>query len=316
MSGSDPVVLTVKLDGPLVSEHRLPLSELLRVGKQLRDSLRDVAVVLAHQGPSGTAGRAKKSIEAAVDLRVVGGAKRGSFVLELETPPESPGEQAELPVEMGPRLSRQAIVALIDGLDELHDGIEHLPIGFDRGVLRAIVPFRTTLSKGLTAINLSVEGPDTRKTTAITSERVDLVKRLIDSPFKAQATVEGVLQMVDFGSLECRVDRPPLPSVSVYFSEHERDKVHEAVRQVVRVSGEGEFEPGSDQPSKVWAAEIQVLYEALELDVDAFWEEKGIDQLAAEQHASRYQLPKDVDEDSWRDDDDAAALIATIRDVP
>lgn len=311
---SQPLRLTLKLDGPLVAEHRLPLSELLRVGKHLRDSLRDVAVVLTHHGPSGTAGRSKREIEQAADLRVIGAPRAGSFALDLEAPPIDVQAQAGLPGDMGPTLSEQAIVAFVDGLEALSDEDEDLPIGFDRGVLRAVVPFNTALKKGLTEISLMTsKNGKPRHAATITPAKVQVVQRLIRQPVTADALVEGVLQMVDFGSLACRIDRPPLPSVSVSFEEKHRDLVHQAVRQVVRVAGEGRFEPNSNEPSSIRASSIEIIFESLELDVNAFWEQKSLSMLAKEQGTPRFSIPSGFESDPWRDDDAAAQLIEAIR---
>lgn len=313
MAETKPLTLSLKLDGPLVEEHRLPLSELLRVGKQLRDSLRDVAVVLTHHGPSGTAGRAKKAIENSIDLRVVAGPRQGSFVLELETPTEVAQDQDPLPTDLGPALAERTVVTFLDGLEALDEESDHLPAGFDRGVLRAVVLFRTALKKGVTEIALRSSHNGSTNTAKITSERLDVADRLIKKPIKAEAVAEGVLQMVDFGSLECRIDRPDLPGISVYFDEKERDRVHEAVRQYVRVTGEGQFEPDRNEPTKIWASSIEVVRESLQLDVRAFWRDADIAQLADEQSAVTYALPASLDTDPWRNDDEAAALIKAIR---
>jgi hypothetical protein len=309
-----PLKLTLKLDGPLVEEHRLPLSELLRVGKHLRDSLRDVAVVLTHHGPSGTAGRSKKEIEKAADLRVVGAPRAGSFALDLEVPPTEVPGQTGLPGDMGPTLSEQAITAFLDGLEALSDEKEDLPVGFDRGVLRAVVPFNTALKKGLTQISLvTTHNGNHRHSAVITPAKIQVVQRLIKQAVTADALVEGVLQMVDFGSLACRIDRPPLPSVSVHFEERDRDLVHRAVRQIVRVTGEGRFEPNSNEPSSVNASSIEIIYESLELDVNAFWESKSLNALALEQKTPKFSIPKNFESDQWRDDDAAARLIQAIQ---
>lgn len=308
-----PLILTLKLDGPLVEEHRLPLSELLRVGKQLRDSLRDVAVVLTHRGPSGTSGRSKKEIELAADLRVIGGPRAGSFALDLEMPPTQVPGQEGLPGNMGPTLSEQAVIAFVDGLEALTVESEELPIGFDRGVLRAVVPFNTALKKGLTEISFAASIDGERHRACITRDKVAVVRRLISQPVMATAVIEGVLQMVDFSSLACRIDRPPLASVNVNFDEKDRDLVHQAVRQVVRVAGEGRFEPNSNEPTSVKASSIQVIFESLELDVNAFWKEKGVAELAAEQSTPTFAVPPEFETDPWRDDESASELIKAIR---
>lgn len=313
MSKRDPLKLTLTLSGPLVDEHRLPLSELVRIGKQLRDSLRDVAIVLSHGGPSGRTGRARKTIEESVDLRVVAAPHAGSFVLELEVPPEDPADQEKLPADMGPALSERSVVAFLEGLGELSDEAKQLPRGFDPGVLRAIIPFRTALRKGITEIALSTSGNGRPHVASITAPTVDTAERLIQKPMRAEATAEGVLQMVDFGSLEFRIDRPDRPGVAVYFDERYRDRVHGAVRQYVRVAGEGQYEPDSDEPSKLWASSVEILYETLELNQHAFWREAAIDELARDQDVTAYSPPKDLDGDPWRDDEQAAALIEAIR---
>lgn len=312
MAATDDLRLTLTLDGPLVDDHRLPLSELLRVGKQLHDSLRDVAIVLTQLGPSGTAGRSKKVIEDSVDLRVVAAPRPGSFALELEGPPEGVPEQTELSQDMGSSLSERAVEAFVEGLESLSDESDALPDGFDRGVLRSIVPFRTAFRKGVTEIDLEATARGAHYQAQITAAKVDVVERLIQRPVTAAAAAEGVLQMVDFGSLEFRIDRPPLASASVYFAEQHRDAVHNAVRQFVRVSGVGEFQPERHEPSRIWASTIQVLYETLELDVGAFWRERAVQDLAEEQGAVAYTLPDDLDADPWRDDREAAALLEAI----
>ena len=312
MSGR-PLVLTLKLDGALVQEHRLPLSELLRVGKQLRDSIRDVAIVLTHHGPSGTSGRSKKEIELAADLRVIGGPRAGSFVLDLEMPPHVVPGQEGLPGDMGPTLSEQAVVAFVNGLEALSDETEDLPVGFDRGVLRAIVPFQTALKKGLTEISLTTSGSGPSRQARITTDTVNVVKRLIRQPVMAAAVVEGILQMVDFGSLACRIDRPPSPSVNVYFEEKDRDVVHQAVRQVVRVAGDGRFEPNSNEPTSIHASSIEILFESLKLDVQAFWIKRDLSQLADEQSTPAFAMPSELESDPWRDDESAEALVKAIK---
>lgn len=71
-------------------------------------------------------------------------------------------------------------------------------------------------------------------------------------PIRKHSVAEGVLQMVDFGSLEFRIDRPSLPSITVYFEEQDREIVHSSVRQFVRVAGDSQFEHDRDEPTRIW----------------------------------------------------------------
>jgi hypothetical protein len=299
------------LDGPLVADHRLPLSELTRISDRLRVALRDVAIVLSDIGPSGRGGRVNKAIEQSTDLRVVASPQPGSFCLELETPSSAPAAQEPLAVDFGPHLAERAIETFLTGLEALDDE-GHLPTGFDRGVLRAITAFQTALRNGITSIDLHVANGDGGPAAQINAEKVRTARRLTRRPIRAHAVAEGVLQMVDFTRLECRVDRPPLPSVVCFFEERDRDRVQELVRQFVRVVGEGEYPPGEDQPSKISAGRIDLLYETLGFDRELFWESPRLDDLAERRHAHRYDVHAQDEGDLWRDDDEAAALIAAI----
>ena len=113
--------LTIKLDGPLVDKHRLPLSELTRVIRQFHRALQDVAVVLSGYGPSGHGGRSKKFIEQATDLSVIATPLPGSFILELEAPPPKAIEQEGLPISLDAHLGEQAVESLISGLAALKE---------------------------------------------------------------------------------------------------------------------------------------------------------------------------------------------------
>src|SRR5215211_4084563 len=77
--------LTIRVKGGPADEGRLPLAELLRVGRQIRSALRDVATVLT-MGVGGRPGRVRGFIEHATELDVVANPRRGSFVLDLELP--------------------------------------------------------------------------------------------------------------------------------------------------------------------------------------------------------------------------------------
>src|SRR5690349_4674736 len=108
MTDSDQFSLTLTLDGPLVEEHRLSLSELVRVAKQLRLTVKNIATVLAQRGPSGQSGRSEQFIEASTDLRVVGQPVAGSFQLELEVPPARQ-DNPEFDADFGPTLAERSV---------------------------------------------------------------------------------------------------------------------------------------------------------------------------------------------------------------
>jgi hypothetical protein len=314
MPSERPTTLTITLNGPLVHEHRLPLSELQRISQHVRGALRDVALVITQRGPSGKGGRVEKFIEQAVDLRVVGQPQAGSFKLVLEVPTDvTPDPQ--LPADFGPGVADDAVRTLVHGIAQIDNETEQLPRGFDRGVLKAIAPLNVALKRGIESIDLSTNGSTAPSVAVLDKEKIATTRALIKRPHRAQAVVDGVLQMVDFASLECRIDRPPKPSVKCFFEDEQRGAVHDAVRQYVRVVGEGEFEPGQPDPVKIDAGSIEVLYESLPLDRRAFEARHSIADLSRKQGARVFRLEV-AENDPWRNEDEAEALIAAIEDDP
>jgi hypothetical protein len=293
----------------------LPLSELQRVAQLVRGTLRSIALVLTDEGPGRQSGRVKRFIETSVDLEVVGAPRAGSFVLDMEVPPSSAKDQPDLELRAGPHIGDRAVRALVSGLAALDEDTVQLPEGFDRGVLQAVAGLRNTLIRGVDRVVLTTsgnEGPEGR--AEVDASRVALVKTLISRPIRSHAIAEGTLRMVDDATLECRLERPPLPSITCFFEDKDRDAVWEAAkgRQHVRVIGEGEYLPGESHPRRLWAASITVVSEVLPFDPDAFWLPRSLDDLADEQAVQTFS-PRPLD-DEWRDDAEAAALIAALAD--
>ncbi len=244
--------------------------------------LRDVATVLA-SGSSGQPGRVKKFIEAATELEVVAAPRPGSFILDLELADRATDLGGVLDgLDVGPHLGQEALGALVTGINALDDSSDSLPTGFDRGVLRAIEKFRPAITRGISHIRLEVSRNGQSETATIDDGKIGAARRLIKQPVTGHAVVEGKMQMVDVGRLECRVDRLPRPSVTCLFPEHLRNEVLAAITKYVRVAGEGEFQPGSDEPSRIVVESLVVVYEVLGLDPTVFSQRKSIKELAAE----------------------------------
>ncbi|MBB4661571.1 hypothetical protein [Conexibacter arvalis] len=315
MKGRDALHLRLRLEGPSVADHLLPLSELQRVAERLRGTLRSIAIVLTDYGPSGRGGRVRGFIERSVDLNVIGGARAGSFVLEMATPDASTTDQEGLIPDVDPRLGDEALRAFIDGLDHLSDDTVELPRGYDRGVLKAIDGFRQTFRHGIDRIvfTTSVHGVS-QTTTQLDPTRLRMARQLVRRPYRAHATVEGALRMVDDSTLEFRIEQPSTQRVSCYFDEKDRETAWAAGhgRKYVRVSGMGEFFPGESRPRRLHATSIAVVYETPTFDTELFWRRESVAELAAAQGVEAFRR-RDADDD-WYDDDEADALIAAIED--
>lgn len=304
----------IRLEGGPADAGRVPLSELLRVGRQVHALLRDVATVLAAR-PTGRPGRPEGFIERAVELQVVASPQRGSFVLELELPPESPTVDQELEgMELEPRLGERALDHLVAGVEALDKSTDTLPVGFNREVLRTIDRFRPTLRKGIKAVALESDEAEPHR-ARIDAERLDAAHRLITQPVKGAAVAEGKLEMVDRARLLCRIDRPERPGIPCHFPDRLRGLMSDALGQHVRVLGEGHFPPGADEPSKIEAEDLKVIavQETLDIDPEAFSRERGIDELAEDQGIVSSDAFLSSQRLSWMDDEEATKFLRAAK---
>ncbi len=303
--------VTLALDGGPAAEHRVAVTDLLTVAGGVQTALRNVAAVLVQQ-PSGQGGRKLKSIEATTELQVVAQPRQSSFALDLELAPTQPflgGEQ------LFPGIGDAALEALIDGLKALSEDRDTLPPGFDRGVLRNVAAIGKVFRKGYTHVDLGLNGGAPPRSARLDGERVDVVKKLIAKPLRAQASIEGVLQMVDLGArpLECRVDRPYLSSVVCLIPNEWEPEVRAAHGRRVRVEGEGEFEPQSNEPKRIEVARLVLLPDVPGIDRQEFRRAQNWQELALERKAQPIRNPATLAADVFEDDDELDAFLTTLR---
>ena len=302
--------MTLRLDGGPAANHRVPVTDLLTVAGELQKALRNVAAVLVHQ-PSGQGGRKLLGIEAATELEFVATPRKGSFEVDLELAPAPP----TLAPDQFPRIGDEALEALVDGISDLRDDEETLPSGFDRGVLRNLATAGRVFSKGYTGVELQLNGAARPRTANLNGERVGVIKRLIRKPLRAQASVEGVLQMVDLAArpLECRIDRPYLPSVTCFIANECEEQVRAAHGRRVRVEGEGEFAPESREPKRMQVSRLVVLPELPGIDAEEFRRSHTWRELAAEQGAQPILDARALATDVFDSDDEFDAFLASLR---
>jgi hypothetical protein len=281
----------------------------MTVAGQLQVALRNVAAVLA-QMPSGRGGRKVQQIEAATQLDFVAAPRSGSFEVDLELAPLPP----TLDTEEFPLIGDQALEALIDGLRTFADG-GPLPRGFDRGVLRNVANIGRIFARGYTEVELRLNGTALPRTAQLDGERVRVARKLIRSSLRGQASVEGVLQMVDLAGdpLKCRLDRPHLASVLCLIPKTWKKQVLDAHGRLVRVEGEGEFPPQAKEPKVVEAKRLVLLPDVPGIDREAFKRTHTWRELAAAQSAAPVRNVSAIHADVFASDEEFEAFLASIR---
>jgi hypothetical protein len=285
------------------------VTDLLTVAGQLQIALRNVAAVLA-QMPSGRGGRKVQEIEAATQLDFVASPRRGSFEVELELAQVPP----TLDSDEFPLVGDLALEALVDGLRSFMDG-EPLPRGFDRGVLKNVAAIGRVFTKGYTEVELQLNGAAAPRSARLDGERVRVARKLIRGPLRGQATVEGVLQMVDLAGdpLKCRVDRPYLASVVCHMPKEWKTQVLEAHGRRVRIEGVGEFPPQAKEPKLIEATRLVLLPEVPGIDREEFRRTHTWRGLAAARGAAPVANARTLEGDVFASDAEFDAFLASLQ---
>lgn len=290
----------------------MAIKDLVMVVSAFQEALRNAAAVLTDQ-PSGRGGRKLKAIESATELEIVAPARAGSLELDLELAPEP--ERLALEAQTQPSLGLWALETLVDGLRELDDGVEMLPRGFDRGVLRSIAKVGALFSKGYSSIELTINGSLTPRTARLTEAGVGAIRRMIREPFDAPAAAEGTLQMIDHAAepILCRLDRVALPSVACRIPREHEALASRAMRQAVRVEGIGRFEPDSDEPRSIDVERLTLLPQPPGVDPDAYRERVSWQRLAEEHVAQPLRSASQLEADLFEDDEDFDRFLTAVR---
>jgi hypothetical protein len=243
---ADSTHLELRLVGGPADEHRVTLTDLTTIATGVQTAVRNVGAVLAGQ-VTGRGGRKLGWIEHATELVLVAQPVAGSVVLDLELAGQTPTLEVDAP-NLGP----EAVEALVDGLDRLAPD-EPLPRGFDPGVLKALSTMAPVFRKGYATLGLTVGRNGGSRRTNVTHERLSVARQLTERPLSAPASVEGVLIAVDLAGdpLACRLDRPFLPSVACLIPREMREVVKTLIEHQVHVEGEGQFDPGAEEPRRV-----------------------------------------------------------------
>lgn len=309
MSETDQTQLTVRVTGGIAEGHRMAVTDLTTLASVLQTAVRGVGLVLSG-GRAGMGGRTKGTIEAATELQVIAEPPPGSFVLALGLAPEPPS----IPGAEQPHLGERALSALINGIDSLDAATNELPEGFDPGVLKTLDRLAPVLRRGH-QIELRSRGRLGPCHTCIDRSWLGTVERLRDKPLRAHIRLEGVLQMVDLGArpLQCRIDRPFLPSVLCLIPNEFDGQVLTALGKHVEVVGEAEFDRGSDQPKRVTVESIEVLTQIAGLDPERIKEHAPWQELAARQHVSAIARPEELG-GLFESDDEVDEFLAVLRD--
>jgi hypothetical protein len=312
MSKRREPILALRAKGPATEGGRLPLAELLRIGKSAQRAVERVARVLVGQADSRRSGRKPQQIARDCALEVVALAE-GSFTIALDLPRRK-FEGMDLGVE--------AVEVLLAGWEQVGRNGGALPKGYDAGVLLSLRELGEGLGQGIDEIEVESRTHQVRGRFHFNQELRERVVQCIRQPVTNERTVEGRLLMADFrhDGEKCRIHPPAAEPITCQFDEALEETVYGLLRRNVRVTGEAKTDPDTGRITGIRIQDIEALsvgggaFE--EVSGEDFWQEKELDQLAAEQgvgHVSRLEDVLAGGADLWEDDGDFNAFLAATK---
>lgn len=305
-------ILVLRAEGPATKGGRIPLHDLLQMGRNIQAAVERVARVLVGQADSRKSGRKPAEIRASCPLEVVA-LNRGSFEIALDLPRDR-FEDLHLGVE--------AVEKLGEGLGVLESDGVALPAGYDLGVLSSLRDMGSALGRGIDCIEVETRTRRAKRTFRFDQAVHRRIAERIRGPVTALRTVEGRLLMVDFrhDAERFRIYPPTGESVTCQFDESLEETVYEHLRRFVRVTGETREDPLTGRIASIAVRDIEpVAVEGGDLEpvpADGFWREKTLEQLADEQGVSLIREPEEVwgkAANLWDDAEDFEAFLAATR---
>ncbi len=307
-------ILVLRAKGPVTEDGRLPLADLLKIGKHVQAAVERVGRVLVGQADSRRPGRKPPEIAEECALEVVA-LNQGSFEIALDLPRRK-FEEMDLGVE--------ALEKLLEGWKHLDNGAA-LPPGYDMGVLHSLRDLGRVLSSGIERIEVEPRSPRLRGRFSYDEGLRERIVRQISGPVTGQRTVEGRLLMADFRheGERCRIHPPVGRPITCHFDESLEETIQELLRSNVRVTGETKEDPVTGQITDIRIGDIEpVSLEGKAFETvtpEDFWEEKSLERLAAEQGVepvSRFEDVFGTGAGLWESDEDFDAFLSAIKSSP
>jgi len=307
--------LKVRLKGPGTRQGRIPLTDLIELGRHVQQAVEGVGRLLLGQAYSRRPGPKPRDIKAECMLEVVA-INKGSFELVLDVPQT---EQGKLD---GMHLGREAAETFVGGLAVLTNG-GALPPGYDIKVVHAVRDIGHVLNGHVEKIEFEAGRTRAGRASKCTYDRafMERMSSRIHEPVTNERAVEGRLLMADFKltSRRCRIHQPSGGTVDCTFGEEMMDTVQEFLRRNVRVTGEAQIDADSNRIRRLTISDIEPVTEGEEgfeeITAEKFWQEKSIDQMAEEQGIRPVKRLEDVlgrHADLWGSDEEFEAFVNGI----
>ena len=290
MNEQDPL-LEIRFEGEAVGPGKVPVLHLLRFLSSLNKALQRVGRVLQGDAKSIRLGRPPRNIEGEVELDLVL-LREGSPAAVLGFDRRKP--DLSLPgMDFGEAVLNQTL----DGLAAVqsNDMSEHLPPGYDSGVLKAWREAGTILGHGINKVEFTLRRRESKVRTCLTSDGVLQLQKRISDPEINVCTIEGRLLMADFKEhrTRCRVHPSAGEPILCLFDETQQDEVVENILRFVRIVGEATEDPNSGTVTNIKIHDIEPLGDRRERGTgqvehrsavsQSFWNSPSLEQLAQSQ---------------------------------
>jgi hypothetical protein len=273
-------ILTLRVKGPSVRSGRIPIPDLIRICQEAQNSVNRQAearegLKTIHPGP------VKSSIrkECTLELIHIG---KGSTTLSFI--PAEPQERLQF-------LDQKTFVS--DVIRDVAQALKTLGNGrgsqveLDAGVLQSLYAFGG-ITDGKRITEIEWISPKNGAHKGVSGKVNKLIRERaaarLNSPRKQNAQVDGVLDMADFkpNELKCRIDPAIGGAVFCTFDERDASVVQSLLREPVRVTGEGTFQPYTQRLESLHIKTIERL-PSLSLGDGNFYAESSLADLAASQ---------------------------------
>jgi hypothetical protein len=285
----DDPLLKIRFDGESVGPGRISMAHLISFLTNMNKAFLRTGRVLSGESESLSRGSPKRSIkeELTLDLMLL---THGSPSAVLGF--ERRLSQSALP---GMDLGLEILEKSLFGLSSVQGVDDHLPAGFDTGVLMAWRDAGVLFKQGISNIDFTLNHRKTPCTTSFTAMGVARIQQRIQGPQTNIRTIEGRLLMADFKEhgTRCRVHPSVGEAVLCLFDESQKEEVLEDILHYVRIVGEAKEDPLTGKIVDIKIRDIERIEDREDEATNllpqgsplshSFWDSPTLDELAQAQ---------------------------------
>ncbi len=252
--GMERTRLKILVKGEAVKERRMALKDFILIAENVQKAITNVAESLTEENlKEGDLIKVKRNVIESCQLDIIN-VFSGSFGIELGL------RQLEINPTLFPDIGEEALQLFLNGVKLLNEKENVRPKGFNEKVLKNVRDLGRVFKKGINEIEFMGQIRTRRTETKLTQATTQKIEAMMQkSEIEEENELIGIVWEADWKDHTAELYTNLGNKVIVKFSEDFDEKIKQAARKRVKLSGKIKFE--NDLPKEIKLKEIELVSE-------------------------------------------------------